>query len=185
MTPRPPARLAFAAAVTLALGLVPTGVEAGDGFERTKTCGSFGTGPCQPGERPKAIFWPGRCVKYQVNEEGTDDFPRSNNGTIDEDSRLYELVVEAFDRWNAPDCSDFTMVSGGLTSESDAEFNREGGNTNLVVWRDREWPYSSRTTFALTSVTFTTDGKIRDADMEFNTAVYDFTHVNNPGNPGE
>ena len=183
----------FVAAWTLALLVLPSPVEAGDGFERTQTCGSFGTQPCEPGEQPKPIFWPGRCVPYHVNEKGTDNFPRSGDGTIDENSRLYELVEESFDEWNNPslleqrdqqNCSDFTMVDQGVTSESKARYlqgDRRGENVNLVVWRDEEWPYSSRTTFALTSVTFTTDGTIRDADIEFNTDVYDFTHINAEG----
>ena len=51
-----------------------------------------------------------------------------------------------------------------------AEYNQSGGNTNLVIVRDGEWPYAGQgKTLALTIVTYSLDdGEIYDADLEVN-----------------
>ncbi|MFB6350997.1 MAG: matrixin family metalloprotease, partial [Bradymonadaceae bacterium] len=61
-----------------------------------------------------------------------------------------------------------------------AQYKREsdwGENMNLVVWRDKQWPYASmQGAFALTSVTYSSKtGRIADADVEINSDDYDFT----------
>ena len=50
------------------------------------------------------------------------------------------------------------------------EYNQSGGNTNLVIVRDGEWPYAGQgKTLALTTVTYSLDdGEIYDADLELN-----------------
>lgn len=148
-------------------------------FERTQTCDSYGTYQCRQGERPRPISWPVRCVKYRINDKGSDQFP-SSDGTISEE--LEELVVDAFESWNEPSCADFKLVHGGLTSASEAKYNENGGvqgNMNLVVWRDDNWPYSNSTNaFALTSVTYDSEeAVITDADIEINSDFYEFDHL--------
>jgi MYXO-CTERM domain-containing protein len=166
--------LAAAAAVAISCGLLPRHVSA---FERTQTCDSFGTHACDPGESPRPIAWPVRCLKYRINQSGSDEFASRPDGTIG--PQLHDIVRRSFNSWNKPSCSDLTLVEGNLTSNSRARYNDEAGwtsNMNLVVWRDDEWPYRSKRTFALTSVTYNSDtGRIADADIEINSATFDFT----------
>lgn len=147
-------------------------------YQRTQTCNSFGTYSCKPGESPKPIEWPSRCVRYQLNERGSSDF--SNGDTISDGLR--QLVNRAFETWNSPSCTDFTLVEGPLTSNSTVQYKKNvewDENMNLVVWRDNAWPYASmHAAFALTSVTYSSNtGRIADADIEINTDGYDFAHL--------
>lgn len=157
-------------------------------YKRTQTCDSTGTYACRPGETAKPIAWPVRCVQYRINKEGSAEFPRDPDGTIGDE--LIGLVRDAFGTWNKPNCTDFKLVEGALTSESKAQYKKDAGwteNLNVVVWRDNNWPYAmgTNTAFALTSVTYNSkDGVIADADIEINSDTYDFTHLNK-GQPGK
>jgi len=146
------------------------------GYQRTQTCNSFGTYSCKPGESPKPIEWPSRCVRYRLNDSGSSDF--SDGESISDGLR--QLVTGAFDSWNEPSCTDFQLVEGPLTSNSTVQYKKDADwdeNMNLVVWRDTEWPYGSAA-FALTSVTYSSSsGRIADADIEVNSQMYDFAHL--------
>lgn len=148
-------------------------------FERTETCDSYGTYECEPGEEPKPIAWPVRCVKYAVNENGSRDFPAQNTSSLSPE--LEQLVDQSFQVWNNVSCSDFKMVDGGPTPVSKAAYQQEQGlegNLNVVVWRDGDWPYRSESAFALTSVTFNSkSGEIADADIEINSDIYEFADL--------
>jgi hypothetical protein len=150
-----------------------------DAYERTQTCGTFGTPRCRVGETPKPISWPKRCVRYRIDRAGSADFPRNSEGEIG--SRLRELVRRGFDEWNRVACADFTMVEGETIETFEVGYEPDDGyegNHNVVTWRDDDWPYASRTTFALTSTTFDAEtGRIVDADIEFNGEAYEFTHL--------
>lgn len=172
------ARVAWIAAAAAGLMVAAFAPDAA-AFERTKTCNSYGTYECKPGENPKPIEWPVRCVKYRINEDGSEQFG-STDGKISD--RLKNLVEQAFQSWNDPDCAGFAMVNGGLTSNDRARYKQNQGiegNMNLVVWRDDSWPYQrSRAAFALTSVTYdSNEAVITDADIEINSANYDFAHL--------
>lgn len=145
-------------------------------FQRTQTCSSFGTFECDPGEEPKPIAWPIRCIEYRINEQGSKDF--SGDGLT---PQLREYVRESFAAWREPDCSDFQAVEGDPTENATVEYDQSDGwtgNMNLVVWRDDEWPHmSGRHSFALTSVTYkSSNGRIIDADIELNTAESTYTY---------
>lgn len=148
------------------------------GYVRTKTCDpGGGIYNCEAGEEAKAISWPVRCVKFRINREGSSQFESNSDGAIG--ATLREAVVDSFDSWNQPGCSDFQLVEGPLTSNDDSEFLQDegyAGNMNLIVWRDDDWPHADRSTvFALTRVRFDGEnGRIQDADVEINTATYDF-----------
>lgn len=168
--------------VTLSVSVFALGLawpSQGAAYKRTKTCGdTYLDFPCRDGEQPKPLFWPVRCVKYQINESGSPTSPLQDGDTLSD--RLKELVNRAFKTWNDPQCSDFQMVFDGRTAIDRANYNQNGGwegNKNIVAWRDGEWPYESRWAFALTSVTYNSDtGAIADADTEFNSANYTFDH---------
>lgn len=168
-------------AVAIAAGSIIAGSSTpAAAYKRTQTCNSYGTFACKQDETPKPIAWPNRCVRYRIHEEGSSDFSRTNSGQIGD--RLRELVTGAFETWNAASCTDFTMVEGPLTSNDDVEYTKEADwdeNMNLVVWRDNQWPYGSmNAAFALTSVTYSSSsGRIADADIEINSAAYEFTSL--------
>jgi len=144
-------------------------------YERTQTCDSFGTYECREGETPKPISWPMRCVRYRINDRGSSDF-----GAGDELSQqLHQLVVDTFETWNDPSCSDFQSAAGEPASNSTVQYRDDAGfdgNMNLVVWRDERWPHEGgKLAFAITSVTYSSEyGTISDADIELNSAQYDF-----------
>ncbi|MFB6375769.1 MAG: hypothetical protein ABEN55_22260, partial [Bradymonadaceae bacterium] len=121
--PPGPAAIAGVAALAAAAVLLGAGQPAA-GFERTQTCSSFGTNRCQAGESPKPIYWPTRCVRYRVHRAGSADFPDGENGGIG--NELRDLVHRAFETWNAPSCTDFTLVEGSPTSKS-ATYDTEEG----------------------------------------------------------
>ena len=168
----------IAAVAAVVVGAMP---ETASAYERTQTCNSFGTYSCKPDEEPKPIAWPVRCVRYRVNERGSSDF--SNDDTISDDLR--DLVQESFASWNTPECTDFRMVEGDLTSNKLVQYKKNADwdeNMNLVVWRDDDWPYgtSMNAAFALTSVTYSSStGRIADADIEINSDTYEFTRLKN------
>ncbi len=154
-------------------------------YTRTKTCGTFGTPPCERGQTPKPLAWPKRCVRYRVDRTGSDDFERTSAGQIG--SELRALVRSSFETWNRVSCSDFAMLEGELIRQPEVGYWPDRGyegNTNVVTWRDDEWPYASRSTLALTSVTYKPQSaESVDTDIEFNSALYDFAHLRAPGRP--
>jgi hypothetical protein len=56
------------------------------------------------------------------------------------------------------------------------EFNQKGGNANILVFRDGTWPHEDGLhNLALTTVSFDPgSGELLNADIEVNTAGYDF-----------
>lgn len=170
----------LAAVSGVALLLVGTlcTADSAEAYERTQTCDSFGTYECRDGEVPQPISWPMRCVRYRINDQGSSDFGSGNQLS----EELHRLVVEAFESWNDPSCSDFQTAAGEPTSNTTVQYRDDAGydgNMNLVVWRDEEWPHEGANfAFALTSVTYSSEhGTISDADIELNSAQYDFDYL--------
>lgn len=161
------ARHGLAVAAFLA-GLVPGTAHA---FVQTMTCTESGEYQCRAGEVAKPVHWPTRCVSYYINELGTED--------IADNSRTIAAIQRSFTTWSEVPGSEFVMEYAGLTDEDRAEHissRGDGGNANIIVFRDDNWPYASATAFAITSVTFDpVTGVIADADMELNSQYHQFT----------
>jgi len=160
--------------------VVPT---PGAAFKRTQTCEPTGAFECEPGEEPKPIAWPIRCVEYRINDDGSDDFSDGEQLT----PALRQHVRDAFAAWVEPNCSDLQMSEGEPTDSKRVQYRQSAGfsgNMNLIVWRDEEWPNSSgRHSFALSNVTFNSEtAEIRDVDIEVNTADFDYTYFEEPPN---
>jgi MYXO-CTERM domain-containing protein len=152
------------------------------GFQQTETCTESGLYACESGEKPKALHWNARCVRYRINEEGTQNFSGSSKD-VPNIEELRRSVADAFRAWNEISCSDMTLVDGGLTSDGDATYKSGGeSNTNLVLWHDDGWSaVASARAFALTSVTYNPkNGVIADADIEVNTEFYRFSAGEEP-----
>ncbi len=164
--------MSLLAGLSIWLWGAPTAV----GFQQTMTCTETGLYACEPGEAALPVHWNTRCATYKMNEDGSENF----TGSSDELSNLEELrraVRASFGAWNAVECSDMTLLDGGLTSSNDTGFDSDSENTNLVAWRDDGWgQVASSRAFALTSVTFNPkSGVIVDADIEVNTEFYDYS----------
>lgn len=151
----------------------------GSAYKRTQTCGdTYLDFPCDEGQRPKPLYWPVRCVKYRISQNGSPSSPLQSDDELSD--RLEELVIRSFQTWNEPRCSDFQAKFDGRTPIDSANYDQDGGwegNENVISWRADRWPYDSRWAFALTSVTYNANtGEIADADTEFNSANYNFDH---------
>lgn len=146
-------------------------------FVQTRTCSpTGGLNPCQPGEHPYPVQWYRDSVEYLINAYGTEDLHPGESEITDE---VKHDVFDSFDVWNDVDCSFFEMNYDGLTT-SEAHFNQHDldANTNVVTWMDDDWPHDHYRAIALTTVTFSTNsGEILGADIELNTADYQFTNT--------
>lgn len=166
-------RAAITAAL-LAAAVVASSQDA-SAYCRTATCGDVIGARCdppQPTDCGIALFWPSQCVGYSVQRDGTSD--------VDFDT-VEALTDQAFDAWENASCGDGHTPSIradnlGPVSCDLVEYDAELKNANIVVFRDDEWTHSSGSTLALTTVTFALEtGKIRDADIELNSADVEFS----------
>lgn len=161
---------------TMALSAIPSPASA---WIQTQTCyrGS-GPFPCANGEEPRMVSWPQRAIRYHLHERGTAQLPLGSDGRMGE--ALRKATLDSFEVWNAPACSDLQLSFAGLTPRDVVEYNSSddpGANTNLVVWRDDDWPYNSYAAIALTTVIFRpSTGEIVDADIELNSEMFRFTN---------
>ena len=146
-------------------------------FVTTKTCYPEGNEDrnfvCEPGEAPKAVCWERTLIPFRIHERGSNRIQSVNPGLPFE---LENAVIAGFEAWNEADCTSIAVRYDGQTATDTVGYTRGKDNQSVVVWRDTEWPYASRTAFALTSVHLSpTTGIIQDADIELNTAHHVFT----------
>ncbi|MDD5309520.1 MAG: matrixin family metalloprotease [Deltaproteobacteria bacterium] len=115
------------------------------------------------------VAWESSCYQYSIHEKGSAAVPFD---------ALETLVEKSYEAWTHPACSYFRFVETAPAQVDRAEFNEEGGNANLLVWRDGQgaWPDGySHAIVALTSVHYeTTTGVIYDVDIEFNGDDFEF-----------
>jgi hypothetical protein len=86
------------------------------------------------------------------------------------------LMGEAFATWEGARCGTDAAPPSirispafGPAQCAHPEYNPGAGNANLIVFRDRSWPYTGKGhELAATSLTFDDDGAIYDADVEIN-----------------
>lgn len=171
------------------LFLVP---DAASAFCRTTTCANKerATRPehcldnvyvCETGGEPLA--WPGHCLSFSVQVDGSKTLGITAN-------QLQQIVRTSFDNWQNVTCphggnpaiqiETFPQVNCGS-----AVVNMNGPNQNLWAFHDDVWPHEdgAATTIALTTVSFgKTTGTIYDADVELNSAYFDFAIET--GSPG-
>lgn len=152
------------------------------GFKQTMTCEENGPDACRPGEEPLALHWSARCVRYHINESALGQIAKSHSERADL-PEVQRAVAQSFATWNSVDCSDMTLVNGGITDHSRRGSGPKASrDTNLIMWRSDDWDdVGSSRAFALTSVTFKPkNGRIIYADIEINSQLYDFSLTNTP-----
>ncbi len=145
------------------------------GYCRTTTCDAsaspnctFGDDGCLP------LYWASKCLSFGVQQDG------SAKLGIDH-AAADAIITTAYQQWLGVDCGgaapSFQFWNDGKMVCAAPEWNDEGPNANVWMFRDGDWPYrGANTTLALTTVTFATrTGEILDADVELNSFSNDFT----------
>jgi hypothetical protein len=162
---------ALACAVTFAVTFTAREASA---FCRTTTVpvvADFQPSPTKCWDQGVPLFWRNSCVGYNVQRTASRQvaFEDAANG-----------ISRAFTKWTGSSCP--TEGTGrsrvsidvrdlGPVDCGDVNYNQNGANQNVIVFRDDKWPHNdSSNTLALTTVTFNPEtGEIYDADMEVNT----------------
>ena len=139
----------------LALGLMFVALPYGEGFVRSNPSGF-------------PVEWDLNCLRLRLSSQGSEDMSFSV---------VEAAISDAMSSWNELNCSGLELIYDGSTNEATAGFSPEGGNENLIVFRDAfgSWAYQPDI-LALTTLTFCSGeggqckfrGQILDADIEFN-----------------
>jgi hypothetical protein len=130
-----------------------------------KVAGTICT-PSDPGDCGMPLYWPGRCVGYGIDIEGSKQFALGD---------IEATAAQAFQSWQDADCGGTApgiSVSYHGTLSCDAiEYNQQTGNAHVITFRDEGWPHEGAgEALAVTTVTYNLDnGAIYDADMEINS----------------
>jgi MYXO-CTERM domain-containing protein len=122
------------------------------------------------------LTWPNGCLSYSVNDEGSP----LRGVTYDEAQDLTDLAVS---RWMNADCGNGQKPSleaigtSPASCETTGFVGGEGGNVNLIVFRDDDWPYAGTgAVLAFTTLNYDTrNGHILDADIEINSEFSELT----------
>lgn len=162
------------AAALLALGLVSLFAPRASAYCRTASC-EAGVGarcePARPSDCGVELYWPTSCVGYALQRDASSELDLETTRA---------LVAQAFASWSAASCEEgggpsVSAVDLGDVTCDRAEYDPDAENANVIMFRDSAWPHDPGA-LALTTVTFALDsGKIRDADMELNSAGATFT----------
>lgn len=138
---------------------------------RATTCKGVDACDGEAVEGCRPLVWRRGCVGFALQEDGSDevDFGRAR-----------DVIDASFAAWQQADCAGLTpgiaVQNMGKVSCGEVEFNSTAGNANIVVFRDGEWPHEDgQHNLALTTVSFDpASGELYNADIEVNTAGYDF-----------
>jgi hypothetical protein len=155
------------------------------GYVRTQVPSDSGDGPF--------LYWKGHRIYFVLNEQGSASAGPSS----------LEAARASFMAWTEPECTDLDFEELPMTASSEVGYDKDGGNTNLVVWRERNctdvvpgdavcqekggcnnafncWEHAAET-IAVTTTTFNNrTGELVDADIELNGASFTFSTVDMP-----
>jgi Matrixin len=117
----------------------------------------------------KQLYWGSRCVSFDVQKDGSP----LRGITYD---AAHAAITKAFSQWTRASCGDgrtpgITLSDFGPVECRTPEYNEEGPNANVIMFRDDDWPYENAIdTLALTTLIYDANsGEIYDADVEVNT----------------
>jgi hypothetical protein len=125
-----------------------------------------------------SLTWATRDLSFALHENGTEDV-----AALDE----LEVLRNSFQVWeNVQECaapgrtSDITFHERELTNLDliGFDFLHPERNANVLIFRDDAWPHAGQGSLiiALTTTTYSAQtGEILDADIEFNSAGFEFT----------
>ncbi len=122
------------------------------------------------------LLWDGNCLQYSIYQAGSDDLP------VDV---VQDVIGRSFDAWSqasrngASPCTFISFSETELATCDVVEYRSEGGNMNLVVFRESGWQTvrnHAAASMGLTTVLFDPkSGRILSADMELNGEFFTFT----------
>lgn len=122
------------------------------------------------------LVWEGNCVPYSVYQAGSDDLPLST---------VLEVVRVSFEAWEdaafpgQERCSYLTFSPTELATCDQIGYRQEGGNMNLVYFREAGWTAirnHAPAAMGLTTVLFDPgSGEILSSDMELNGENFHFS----------
>lgn len=122
------------------------------------------------------LLWQGNCVQYSIYQAGSQDLPLDV---------VRDVIGRSFDAWHEArrdgegPCSYISFSETELATCDAVEYRSEGGNMNLVVFRETGWTTlrnHSPASMGLTTVLFDPKGgRILSADMELNGENFTFT----------
>ncbi len=119
------------------------------------------------------LYWLETDLTWHLDDAGCADLP-------DDDSE-FEAVRASWATWDAVECDyghfRMSFSEGPMLHDAVAEYVPEGANRHVLVWVNRaaDW-HHSRAVIGVTSATYdATDGRVLDADIEFNDIRFRFT----------
>lgn len=123
------------------------------------------------------VRWQESCVRYSIHEDGSQDI---------ETTELHNVIRASFDAWEDVECSYFYFEETDNASCDDIGYVQETGNMNLIVFRESDWEvdasHDSRV-IGLTTISWNDlDGRLLDADIEFNGEYFTFATDGFSGN---
>jgi len=114
----------------------------------------------------QGLHWTDPCITVYLHEAGSDEV----GGEADIDAEKASLKT-----WSQVECSAASVQFGGRTNATVTGYFEEEVPMNMIIFREKAWPYSERPV-AYTSVTYDPKtGVIVDADIEMNGEDYAFT----------
>jgi hypothetical protein len=115
------------------------------------------------------VQWQESCIRYSIHEDGAQDI---------EENVLHNVFRASFDAWENAECSYFYFEETDDASCDDIGYVQDTGNMNLIVFRESGWKadeYHDSRVIALTTVSWNDlDGRLLDADIEFNAEYFTF-----------
>lgn len=164
--------------IALALTTLLVASSAG-AYCRTTTCDASGSTNCAPdangcSTEGTPLFWPSRCVDFGVQKDGSPKLGITY-------AQANQAILTGYQQWLGVTCGtaspSFKFFNDGQIACSEPQYNPNGPNANVWMFRDASWPYKgASSTLALTTVTFAVKtGEILDADVELNSFGAHFT----------
>lgn len=116
------------------------------------------------------LLWMRDCFGYTVQEDASDEI---------ELKVARKLLAQSFAAWESADCGaggpGFRAVDMGTVECDRVEYEPRAGNANILIFQDYGWEENGYDKLALTTVNYDKGtGEIWNADIQVNTADYDF-----------
>ncbi|HSO00419.1 MAG TPA: matrixin family metalloprotease [Candidatus Nanopelagicales bacterium] len=169
MTLRAALRVTLPSALLASAALLTAG--RADAFCRATTCRVQDACDGQTLDGCAPLIWKRGCIGITIQEDAS----------LEIDYERARLTMDAaFAAWQSVDCGgaapSITIQNMGPVTCDRVEFNTTAGNANILVFRDGTWPHvDGQHNLALTTVSFDPkSGELYNADIEVNTAGYDF-----------
>lgn len=154
-----------ALAIVVAFGLVGLAPIEASAFRCSRV--GFDTGP--------SLIWNTREIRWSMGTVLTAD--------IADPMTTEQAIINSFDEWAAPTCSDLTLPYQGKKAGLTAGFVDGGPNDNAVVFVSSGWVYDAAIIAVTTNAFDSTSGVVFDSDIEINDQHFTFVDADDGCNP--